>query len=155
MVALGAIKFSYLKFSPRPNMVFDLEESVSLDGDSGPYVQYTYARIQSVLRNSTVIRRSRIHTNNFEDTDLDTEERAILRSLLYFQETVEQAASALHPNLLASYLIELARLYNLFYQKSRVIGSEKEDFRLKLSEEVGKVLKKGLSLLGIEAPERM
>ena len=156
MVALGAIKFSYLKFSPGPNMVFDLEESVSLEGDSGPYIQYTYARIQSVLRNANVIpTKVGIHTNNFGDIELDAEERAILRSLLYFQETVEQAAATLHPNLLASYLIELARLYNLFYQGSRIIGSQKQDFRLKVSEEVGEVLRNGLNLLGIEAPERM
>lgn len=148
MVALGAIKFSYLKFSPRPNMVFDLEESVSLEGDSGPYVQYTYARIQSVLKKAGTF-------GKFGDIEFDSEERLILRHLLYFQEIVEQAALALHPNLLASYLVELARLFNLFYQKSRIIGSEKEAFRLKLSEEVGKVLQKGLYLLGIEAPERM
>lgn len=150
MVALGAIKFSYLKFSPRPNMVFDLEESVSLEGDSGPYIQYTYARIQSVLSKA-----SKDRSKEFENVELDAEERAILRSLLYFQETVEQAATVLHPNLLASYLVELARLYNLFYQGSRIIGSEKQDLRLKLSEEVGKVLGKGLNLLGIDSPEKM
>lgn len=150
MVALGAIKFSYLKFSPRPNMVFDLEESVSLDGDSGPYIQYTCARIQSVLKNA----KKEVNVE-YGDVKPDKEERMILRSLLYFQETVEQAAATLHPNLLASYLVELARIFNLFYQKSRIIGSEKENFRLKLSEEAGKVLSKGLNLLGIEAPEKM
>lgn len=150
VVTLGAIKFSYLKFSPRPNMVFDIEKSVSLEGDSGPYLQYTYARIQSVCKKSKKDTEA-----EYEDIELDSQERMILRFLLYFQETVEQVAASLHPNLLASYLVELARLYNLFYQGSRIIGSEKEDFRLKLSEEVGKVLKKGLYLLGIEAPERM
>lgn len=149
-VALGAIKFSYLKFSPRPNMVFDLEESVSLDGDSGPYIQYTFARIQSVLKNAKA--EGKIE---HEITLPDTEERQLLRFLMYFQEIVEQAAFSLHPNVLASYLVDLSRLFNLFYQKSRIIGSEKEAFRLKLSEEVGKVLQKGLHLLGIEAPERM
>ncbi len=149
-VALGAIKFSYLKFSPRPNMVFDLEESVSLDGDSGPYIQYTFARIQSVLKKAKT--EGRIE---FEEIKPDIEERLLLRSLMYFQEIVEQAALTLHPNVLASYLVDLSRLFNLFYQKSRIIGSEKEAFRLKLSEEVGKVLKKGLDLLGIEAPEKM
>jgi arginyl-tRNA synthetase len=149
IVALGAMKFSYLKFSPRPNMVFDLEESVSTEGDSGPYLQYTYARIQSVLKKISVF------AEPTEDIDLDPHERAILRQLMYFQETVEQAATSLHPNLLASYLVNLARLYNLFYQASRIIGSEKQDFRLKLSLEVSKVLKKGLNLLGIEVPERM
>lgn len=148
-VALGAIKFSYLKFSPGPNMIFDLEESVSLEGDSGPYVQYTYARICSVLKKAG---KERAEYGNIK---LDDTERLILRQLTYFPETVEQAASALHPNLLASYLLELARLYNLFYQGSRIIGSEKENFRLKLSEEAGKVLQKGLYLLGIDSPERM
>ncbi|MDD5416237.1 MAG: arginine--tRNA ligase [Candidatus Daviesbacteria bacterium] len=150
IVALGAIKFSYLKFSPRPNMIFDLAQSVSLDGDSGPYVQYTFARIQSVLRNS-----SKLPKIPMESVALDKQERALLRQLLYFSETVEEALKLGHPNLIASYLVELSRLYNLFYQECRILESEKQDFRLKLSLEVSKVLKKGLNLLGIEAPERM
>ena len=147
-VALGAIKFSYLKYSPRPNIVFDIDRSVSLEGDSGPYVQYTYARIQSVLKNAK-------KGTEFGDIKLEKHERAILRQLMFFQEIVEQVAVTFHPNLITSYLLDLARLYNLFYQECRIIGSEKEEFRLKLSVEVGKVLKKGLNLLGIEAPERM
>lgn len=149
-VALGAIKFSYLKFSPRPNIIFDLEESVSLDGDSGPYLQYTHARIQSVMKNSKLGMEF-----EYEGLKLESIERAILRQLVFFQETVEEVATSYHPNILATYLIELSKLYNLFYQQCRIIGSEKEAFRLKLSSEVGKVLKTGLHLLGIEAPERM
>lgn len=148
IVASGAIKFSYLKFSPRPNIVFDLEESVSLNGDSGPYVQYTYARIQSVLKNAK-------KGMEFSKVDIENYERDILRQLLYFQEIVEQVGNDYQPNALALYLLDLSKLYNLFYQQCRVIGSEKEEFRLKLSSEVGKVLKKGLYLLGIDAPERM
>lgn len=147
-VAMGAIKFSYLKFSPRSNMIFNLEESVSLDGDSGPYVQYTYARIQSVIRNS---KKEAV----YGEPQLEKPERMLLRELLYFQETVEQVKETLHPNTLTLYLVELARAYNLFYQECRVIGSKKEEFRLKLSLEVGKVLKKGLAILGIAAPEKM
>lgn len=149
-IALGAIKFSYLKFSPSPNMVFDLEQSVSLDGDSGPYIQYTYARIQSVLRKANLSSLSHL-----SDLSLDKEERLILRQLLYFSDIVEEVANLTHTNLLASYLVELSKLYNLFYQQCRIIGSNKEQFRLKLSLEVGQVLKKGLYLLGIDAPERM
>ncbi|MBU1032245.1 arginine--tRNA ligase [Patescibacteria group bacterium] len=149
-VALGAIKFSYLKFSPSPNMVFDVEQSVSLEGDSGPYVQYTYARIQSVLEKAEKNRDP-----EYGDVELDNTERAILRQLIYFKETTEQAASIYRPNLVVSYLVELARLFNFFYQGTRIIGSQKENFRLKLSMEVSKVLKKGLFLLGIEAPEKM
>ncbi len=147
-IALGAIKFHYLKFSPRPNIVFDLDQSVSLDGDSGPYVQYTFARIQSVLKKGTV-------EPEYNEVDLEKQERALLRQLYFFQETVEEIGVVYHPNILTSYLMDLARIYNLFYQESRIVGSEKEAFRLKLSLEVGKVLKKGLHLLGIEAPERM
>ncbi len=148
-IALGAIKFAYLKFSPSPNMIFHLEESVSLDGDSAPYVQYTYVRIQSVLR------KSLSHLGNLGDLSLEKQERALLRQLMYFPEVVVEAATSYHPNLLATYLIELSKLYNLFYQECRILGSDKEQFRLKLSSEVGKVLKNGLYLLGIEVPERM
>lgn len=148
IVAMGAIKFSYLKYSPRPNMIFDLEESVSLEGDSGPYVQYAYARIQSVLKKSK-------NTGKVKDEKLEVEERQILAQLLYFSEIVGEAAHIYHPNLLVSYLLELSKLYNLFYQKHRIIGSEKEGLRLAISKAVGDTLEKGLSLLGIEAPERM
>lgn len=150
MVALGAVKFSYLKFSSTPNIVYDLEQSVSLEGDSGPYIQYAYARIQSVLAKSKLSLKE-----NFELVSLDKQERALLRQLIYFQDIVEDASLTYHPNLLASYLVELSKLYNFFYQKSRILTSEKENFRLKLSYEVGKVLKKGLYLLGIESLERM
>lgn len=149
-VALGAIKFSYLKFSPAPNIVFDLEQSVSLQGDSGPYIQYTYARIQSVLRKVEFDLSDLSYLSH-----LSQEERNLLRQLIYFQEIVEEVVKSYHPNLLATYLLDLSKLYNLFYQRCRIIGSEKEQLRLKLSLEVGKVLKKGLFTLGIEAPERM
>lgn len=148
-VALGAIKFSYLKFSPSPNMVFDLEESVSLQGDSGPYVQYTNARIQSVLRKATS------NPGPVGQKGFDKEERLIARHLLYFAEIVEKAATSYHPNLLATYLVELSKLYNLFYQQCRIIGSEREGVRLIISHSVGQVLERGLKLLGIEAPDRM
>ncbi len=147
-IVMGAIKFSYLKFSPTPNMVFDLDESVSLDGDNGPYVQYAYARIQSVLKKAT-------KQTDTTDLALDKQERLLLRQLLYFSDIVSEVAASYHPNLLATYLIDLAKIYNMFYQGCRIIGSEKQQFRLKLSSEVGKVLKLGLYLLGIEAPEKM
>ena len=151
-IAIGAIKFSYLKFSPSPNMVFDLEESISLDGDSGPYVQYTYARIQSVLRKKLI---NLSELGNFSNLSLEKQERSLLRQLMYFPDIILEAAASLHPNLLASYLIYTAKLYNLFYQECRILGAEKEEFRIKLSFEVGEVIKQGLYLLGIESPERM
>lgn len=148
-VALGAIKFTYLKYSPRPNIVFDLEQSVSLDGDSGPYIQYTYARIQSVLKNA--VKKDK----GLDIVKLDKQERLLLRHLIFFPDICSKSARELHPNILTTYLTELAKIYNLFYQDCRIIGSEKEIFRLGISDQVAKVLKTGLNLLGIEAPERM
>ena len=151
IVALGAIKFSYLKFAPPSNFIFDLEQSVSLQGDSGPYLQYTYARSRSVLRQAV------LSTDEFviRDQVLEKEERALIRRLDYFSQIVEESAKEYRPNLLAEYLLDLAKEFNLFYQKHRIIQSEAKVRRLKVTSAVGKVLKQGLNLLGIEAPEKM
>ncbi len=150
-VVLGSIKFSYLKFSPSSNIIFDVEKSVSLQGDSGPYLQYTYARIQSVLKNTSN------NTDNLvkEGLVIEKEERALLARLEYYAFIVESAASEYRPNLLCEYLLDLAKDFNTFYQKYRIINSEKEKFRLVLTKTVGDVLKSGLSLLSIESPEKM
>lgn len=150
-VAIGAMKFSYLKFAPASNFIFDLEQSVSLQGDSGPYLQYTYARSQSVLKQASF----QMDKNNFKDEPLEAEERALIRRLEYFSQIVEQATKEYRPNLLAEYLLDLAKEFNLFYQKHRIIQSEAKERRLRFTWAVGEVLKLGLNLLGIEAPERM
>ncbi|MDO8576728.1 MAG: arginine--tRNA ligase [Candidatus Daviesbacteria bacterium] len=150
-IALGAIKFAYLKFSPTSNMIFNLEQSVSLEGDSGPYLQYTYARIQSVLK----MAGSGNKDFQISELNLEAEEKTLLRRLEYFAGTVEQAGIGYRPNLLCEYLLDLARDFNLFYQKHRIINSGKKEFRLQLAQVVGEVLKIGLNLLGIETPERM
>ncbi|MBI2330006.1 arginine--tRNA ligase [Candidatus Daviesbacteria bacterium] len=149
-VALGAIKYSYLKFAPVSNFIFDLDQSVSLQGDSGPYLQYTYARSQSVLRQVSYQASKQVIGGK-----LETEERALIRRLEYFSGSVEQSAKEYRPNLLAEYLMDLAKEFNLFYQKHRIIQSEERERRLALTWAVGNVLKQGLYLLGIEAPERM
>lgn len=148
-VALGAIKFSYLKFAPSSNFIFDLDQSVSLQGDSGPYLQYTFARSQSVLRQADAKQEP------LKDEILEKEERSLIRRLEYFSQTVERAGKEYKPNTLAEYLLDLAKEFNLFYQKHRIIQSEAKHRRLKITTAVGEVLKKGLNLLGIEAPERM
>ena len=150
-VAVGAVKFSMLKFSTSSEISFSFEDSISLEGDSGPYVQYTYARTQSVLKSSDFDPK----TVTKVDT-LEVEERALLQQIEYFDETVKQATANFSPNVVAEYLLDLARAFNLFYQKHRIIkGEEKKDFRLSLTNAVASVLKNGLYLLGIEAPERM
>lgn len=158
-VSLGAIKFSMLKFAPTTDITFDLEKSVSLSGDSGPYIQYTYARAKSVLRNAKYdyevdLPHSEAHPKTVEG-DLEKEERAILQKIEHFKSIVEEAADNLHPNIIAQYLVELASVFNLFYQKHQIIKGEKVDFRLALTCSVAVILKQGLYLLGIESPERM
>lgn len=153
-VSIGAIKFAYLKFAPTSNMIFDTDQSVSLQGDSGPYLQYTYARIQSLLKKAKFSSRKLSSSYNKVDY-LEREERNLLRRLEYFGQTVSLAGLEYRPNLICEYLLDLAKDFNLFYQKYRIIESEKKELRLVLASTVGEVLKTGLNLLGIKAPERM
>ena len=150
-VAVGAVKFSMLKFSTSSEISFSFEDSISLEGDSGPYVQYTYARTESVLKASDFDPKTIVKVDN-----LEIEERALLRQIEYFEGYVEQAAANFSPSIIAEYLLTLARAFNLFYQKHQIIkGESKKEFRLSLTNTVALVLKQGLYLLGIEAPERM
>jgi len=145
-----------LKYSPSSDIAFDIEQSVSLQGDSGPYLQYTYARTRSVLRN---VRGLKIEdsTLRMEDReiDLDPEERAVLRLLEYFPLIVEKSAIELSPTALTEYLLELSRAFNVFYQNCPILKSDKAVLRVQLTKVVGDTIEKGLYLLGIEAPERM
>ncbi len=165
-VAIGAIKYSVLKVGTGQNVAFDIAKSVSLDGDSGPYLQYTYARIQSVLRKSQVISPKsqvdwKLDIGNFEypvlveRMKLEIEEISLLRSLYRFDEIVIEAADTLSPHVLAGYLFDLAQKFNLFYQKHKILESEQREFRLALTIAVGNTIKQGLDLLGIQAPEKM
>lgn len=150
-VTLGSIKFNYLKFAPSSDIVFDLEKSVSLQGDSGSYLQYTYARIQSLLN------KAEVEVKDLQDDSLklEPEERMLLIRLGYFASVIQSAAGEYRPNTICEYLIDLAKDFNLFYQKYRIIESPEKFFRLKLTKTVSGVLKTGLDLLGIETPERM
>lgn len=149
-VGLGAVKYSFLKTNPLQNVQFDFGESISTQGNSGPYIQYTYARTQSVLEKA---RSTKSEVPSI--SDLEREERAVMRLLVRFPEVITTAAKMYSPNLLAQYLFELAQSFNSFYNSHKIIGSEKQEFRLKLTQATGVVIKNGLSLLGIEAPERM
>ncbi|MEK7617417.1 MAG: arginine--tRNA ligase [Patescibacteria group bacterium] len=151
IVAVGVVKYSMLAFGTSSEISFSFEDSISLEGDSGPYLQYTYARAKSVLRMANY---------NFEPVlslkNLEKEEREILRMIEYFESMVEEAAINYAPNIIAQYLTDLSKSYNLFYQKHRILeGEEKMEFRLALSCAVAATLKMGLYLLGIKVPERM
>lgn len=171
-VGVGAVKYSMLKFSIPSDIHFSFEESISLEGNSGPYLQYTYVRTQSVLDKSSSRHSERseesqaenlfykatrysIPSRRSQDDGLETEESELIRFLSQFEYHLEIAAEGFAPNLLCNYLFELAQKFNLFYQKHKIIGSEKEVFRLQLTKAVGNVLKSGLHALGIETVEKM
>ena len=148
-VGIGAIKYFDLMHSVQSNVVFDWEKIMNMEGNSGPYLQYTVARTNSVLA------KARISNLEFGIWNLNDEELSVLRSLIRFSEIVSNAAKNYSPNLLCNYLYDLASKYNAFYNKNRVLESNNEEFRLKLTSATGQVLKNGLKLLGIDAPEKM
>lgn len=145
--AMAAVKYAFLKVSTKQEIAFDLKESVSFEGDSGPYLQYTYARCKSVLRKAK--------NTGFTKYDVritNNEERSIARLIHFFPEIVSHAATSLSPSLVCPYLFKLAQAFNLFYQKHPILGSEA---RLALTATTAQVLSNGLYLLGIETIERM
>lgn len=146
-VVIGAVKYSMLKFGRNSNIQFSFDESISLEGDSGPYIQYVYARTQSVLAKANPDLLS-----SKKDQALNEEDLLVLRTLNKFEDIVGESAESLAPNLLCNYLFDLCQRFNFLYQKHQILGNSQ---RLKITEATGKVIKKGLGLLGIEAPERM
>lgn len=149
-IAVAAVKYSFLKNGLGQDIAFDLKESVSLEGNSGPYLQYTVARANSVLAKAK-IKKGETKAGG----DINEEELKILRSLVRFSEVIETAAKNYSPNLLCNYLYDLAQKFNTFYNKYRIIDSDNEQFRLVLTQGTGQVLENGLKLLGIQSPEKM
>lgn len=158
-VAVGAVKYSLLKYSRETTMFFDVAESLALQGNSGPYLQYTYARTQSVLRKwqdgKDTEWQGKINFETLKLCRFAAEEEVLLRTFYKFPEVIVETAKTYSPNLLCNFLFDLAQKFNLFYDKQRIIGSVNEEFRLLLTVAVGQILKNGLHLLGIEALERM
>lgn len=161
MIAIGAVKYSFLKVSPQTEVAFDFDESISLQGNSGPYLQYTYARTQSVLRKSQISNlKSQICNLNFESFKFNDEELAVLRWLYRFPEVVLQAGEQYAPNLICNFLYDLAQRYNAFYNRHRILPTKANEtltanFRLLLTATTSRIIKNGLYLLGIKTPEKM
>jgi arginyl-tRNA synthetase len=152
ILTVASAKYSFLKNSTQTIIAFDIDESISIEGNSAPYLIYTYVRCQSVLKKAGVNNETMKQFNN-----INTDELNILRIINQFPETVQQAAIQFAPNLIANYLYNLAQKYNFFYQKNPILAAEKntKQFRLMLTQTVGKVIKQGLYLLGIKTVERM
>jgi arginyl-tRNA synthetase len=152
-VTTGAIKYSMLKVTPTADVAFDLKQSVNTEGDSGPYLQYTFARTQSVLHKA---QPGKLKSEDSKyDQKMETEELLLLRSFVQFPEVIESAAKNYSPNILCEFLFDLAQKYNTFYNKHKIIGSKREPFRLAITYATGQILRNGLTVLGIQTPERM
>ncbi len=155
IVAIGAIKWNDLKRTPEQDIAFEWDEVLNMQGNSGPYMQYTYVRTKSVLDKA-----KEAGVSGFEFSyggEINPEERELLRLLARFDEVVLEAAAKFSPSTIATYLFDLAQTFNLFYQKHPILKGDESrmQFRLMITSSVGKTIKQGLSLLGIQAPDRM
>lgn len=152
-VGLGALKYFILKVDPKKKMLFNPAESIDFNGNTGPFIQYTYARIQSLLD------KAGFETKELTDSYLPNDsEKDLIMLLSEFKDVVNKAAESLSPALVANYVYELVKTYNSFYQNNPILNQDDENakqFRLQLSVLTGKTIKKGLSLLGIDTVNRM
>ncbi len=153
-IGLGALKYYILKVDPKKRILFNPEESVDFQGNTGPFIQYTYARIQSILRKADSVG----HSNEIGLETLHEKEKELLKQLQLFPETIQQAAENYSPALVANYTYDLVKEFNSFYQNVPILNADTEaekEFRVALSNAVAKVIKTAFGLLGIEVPERM
>jgi len=154
-IGLGALKYYILKVDPKKRILFDPKESIDFQGNTGPFIQYTYARIQSILRKSDVDFTVKLDANEIE---LHEKERELIKQLQLFPDTVQQAAAQHSPALIANYTYDLVKAFNSFYQNVSILGADTKNeiiFRVQLSNTVAKTIKNAFSLLGINVPERM
>ena len=151
-IGLGALKYFILKVDPKKRILFDPESSVDFAGNTGPFIQYTYARIQSILRKAPLTETTEVAIS------LEEREKDIIKHLLDYPAVIQQAAEQHSPALIANYSYDLVKLFNSFYQNISILGEENvalRDFRIDLAKEVSRILQQSMSLLGIQLPSRM
>ncbi len=152
-IGLGALKYYILKVDPKKRILFDPKESIDFNGNTGPFIQYTYARIQSILRKANFKTKSEVKVNN-----LHPKEKELLKLLQTYPEIIQNAALNLSPALIANFTYDLVKTYNSFYQSVPIFGADNEnekELRIQLSHGVSSVIKSAFRLLGIQVPERM
>jgi len=149
-VVLAAIKYAFLKSRIGVDTIYDPAESISMEGNSGPYLQYAHARAKSIVRKSQIT-LPEIQT----DITFEAQERSLVRMLGEYAEIIEKAMLELSPHIICNYLYELAQTFNRFYENCPVIGDDREELRIALIMKYADTLKEGLALLGIQAPESM
>ena len=151
-ISLGALKYYILKVDPRKTMLFDPEKSIDFNGNTGPFIQYTYARIQSILKSSNIDSLTKLPEK------LDPKEISIIKQLILYPEIVEQSLKNLSPAIISNYIYELVKKFNSFYQNISILGAENiitKNFRLLLLKNVARNLKNSCRLLGISLPDSM
>ena len=152
-IGLGALKYYILKVDPKKRILFDPEKSIDFSGNTGPFIQYTYARIRSIIRNSSENFDKPITKPNF-----NFRETNLIKHLLLFPELITQSSKLLSPSLIANYLYELVKLFNSFYQNVNILGEKNEQtrkMRIILTKIIARNIKKSCGLLGIKVPEKM
>ena len=152
IIGLGALKYFVLKVDPKKRILFDPKSSVDFQGNTGPFIQYTYARIQSIIR------KANFDFSSMVTIELHQKEKELLKQLVVFPETIQQAATNYSPAIIANYTYDLVKEFNSFYQNVSILGEENKDkkiFRVQLSNKVAQTIKTAFSLLGIQVPERM
>ena len=156
MIGLGALKYYILKVDPKKRILFDPEESVDFQGNTGPFIQYTYARIQSILRKAESM--NVISSKTIGAMQLHIKEKELIKQIQLFPDTIQLAAENYSPALIANYTYDLVKEFNSFYQQVSILGETNEEKRLlrvQLSKKVAEVIQDAFSLLGIKVPERM
>jgi arginyl-tRNA synthetase len=151
-IGLGALKYFILKVDPKKRILFDPKSSVDFQGNTGPFIQYTYARIQSIIR------KADFDFSNPVKIELHEKEKELLKQLALFPETIQLAAANYSPAIIANYTYDLVKEFNSFYQNVSILGEEAEDkkiFRVQLANKVAETIKAAFLLLGIQVPERM
>lgn len=154
-IGLGALKYYILKVDPKKRILFDPKESIDFQGNTGPFIQYTYARIQSILRKANI---TEAITLSADQVTLDDKERELIKQLQLFPEVIQQAATNHSPALIANYTYDLVKAFNSFYQNVSILGADTQNeiiFRVQLSKTVANTIKNAFSLLGVAVPERM
>ena len=156
-IGLGALKYYILKVDPKKRILFDPKESIDFQGNTGPFIQYTYARIQSILRKYAETNNSKEVTVIQPDT-LQEKEKNLLKSITLFPSIVQDAADNYSPAVVANYVYDLVKDFNSFYQNVSILGEEdtnKRHFRVALSKKIGEIIAESFKMLGIQVPERM
>ncbi|PTN05611.1 arginine--tRNA ligase [Mangrovibacterium marinum] len=156
-IALGALKYFILKVDPRKNMMFNPEESIDFNGNTGPFIQYTYARIRSVIRKAE--EKGIVPAIDFDQSlRISEKENELIKTISLYPATVQEAADSYSPAVVANYVYNLVKEYNQFYHDHSILNEEDENirrFRLVLSTTVAQIVKSGMGLMGIRVPERM